>query len=278
MTGRRLRTLRPRHEWVITDMPDMKIIDDDLWAAAEARAKATRNASTAQIAHGKGTGGGKSKYLFSGLLHCGVCGGAFVIIDRTHYGCAANRNGGASACTNDLKVRRSTVEDVLLAGVKDALLNEDGFRRFESECRKIMQDMRPDPELARKKLARAKQERDNIIAAIKAGVVTPSVKEALEDAEERMHDAEFELRSIARFEPTQMLPRAREIYRDLVTRLDSVHDVDIAREALRELIGEIKLTPENGTLTAQIQSAGLASALQLTLVAGAGLEPATFGL
>jgi hypothetical protein len=43
-----------------------------------------------------------------------------------------------------------------------------------------------------------------------------------------------------------------------------------AREALRALIGDIRLAPENGTLTAEIQSAGLAGAMQTTVVAGAG--------
>lgn len=75
-----------------------------------------------------------------------------------------------------------------------------------------------------------------------------------------------------------ILPCTREIYRDLVTRLDSVEDVSVAREALRELSGDVTLTPENGALTAEIQSAGLAGALQMVLVAGEGFEPSTFGL
>ena len=57
-----------------------------------------------------------------------------------------------------------------------------------------------------------------------------------------------------------------------------VQDVDVAPEALRERIGEVKLTPENGALTAEMQSAGLAGALRGVLVAGEGFEPSTFGL
>lgn len=277
-TGRRRRLMRPKSEWVVVETPELKIIDNELWAACEGRARSKKRESAEKLRQGRRPGGGQAKYLFSGLLRCGVCGGAFVIVDRDHYGCAARKDGGEHACSNSLKVRRATVEQVLLAGVKNALLNEDGFRRFESECREIMKSMRPDPELARRKLSRARQERDNIIAALKAGIITPTVKATLEETEERVREAEEELRSIARFEPSQMLPRAREIYRDLVTRLDSVEDVSVAREALRELIGEVTLTPENGALTAEIQSAGLAGALQIALVAGEGFEPSTFGL
>jgi len=74
------------------------------------------------------------------------------------------------------------------------------------------------------------------------------------------------LKAIERFEPTQMLPRAREIYRDLVARLDAIEDISAAREALRALIGEVKLLPENGKLTAEIQNAGLAGVCEITKV------------
>lgn len=47
-------------------------------------------------------------------------------------------------------------------------------------------------------------------------------------------------------------------------------DVAAAREALRGSIDEVYLVPENGTLTAEMQNAGLAGVLQITLV---GYEP-----
>ncbi len=75
-----------------------------------------------------------------------------------------------------------------------------------------------------------------------------------------------------------MLPRTRETYRDLVAKLEAVEEVTTAREVLKELIGDVRLVPENGTLTAEIQSAGLAGTEQISLVAGAGFEPTTFGL
>ena len=64
----------------------------------------------------------------------------------------------------------------------------------------------------------------------------------------------------------------------MVAKLEAIEDIPAAREALRDLIGEVRLLPEDGTLTAEMQNAGLAGALQITVVAGAGFEPATFGL
>ena len=56
----------------------------------------------------------------------------------------------------------------------------------------------------------------------------------------------------------------------MVAKLEAIEDVTAAREALRGLIGEVRLVPEGDSLTAELQSAGLAGALQLTLVAGEG--------
>ena len=113
---------------------------------------------------------------------------------------------------------------------------------------------------------------------MKIGIITATTKQALEDAEHQAQAARDELQAIERFEPAQILPRAREIYRDLVASLEAVEDVATAREALRQIIGDVRLVPEDGALTAEMQSPGLAGALQITVVAGAGFEPATFGL
>ena len=76
--------------------------------------------------------------------------------------------------------------------------------------------------------------------------------------------------TIKRFEPSKVLPRAREVYRGLVGRLESVEDVSGAREALRELLGgEIRIVSEDGVPYAEMTNAGLAGVCKLTLVAGA---------
>ena len=94
----------------------------------------------------------------------------------------------------------------------------------------------------------------------------------------RLEAANEDMRELSAFNTSDVLRNAREVYSDLVRRLETIDDVSAAREALRGLIGDVRLVPEDGTLTAEIQSAGLAGSLQISLVAGAGLEPATFGL
>ncbi len=278
ISGRRRRNMRPQSEWVIVDSPELKIIDNDTWHACESRARLAKRDTASKKADGKGSGGRGPKFLFSGLLKCGVCSGAFVIQGRQHYGCATHKDRGPTVCSNSFKVKRSTIETILLAGVKDSLLSEDAYRAFEAEARTLLKQIKPDPSNAKRRLQTAQKELDNLMNAIKAGIITTTTKAALHQAENDIEAAKKEISAAERFEPTQMLPRAREIYRDMVAKLEAVEDVTAAREALKGLIGDVRLVPENGTLTAEIQSAGLAGTAQISLVAGAGFEPTTFGL
>ena len=80
------------------------------------------------------------------------------------------------------------------------------------------------------------------------------------------------------FTPATMIPRAREAFAELVANLEKADNVAAIRKAVGDIVGQIRLLPEDGELVAEMTSAGLAGACQMALVAGAGFEPATFGL
>ena len=50
----------------------------------------------------------RPRYLFSGLMRCGVCGGGFSKISAHHFGCSTARNKGT--CANLLTIRRDVLE------------------------------------------------------------------------------------------------------------------------------------------------------------------------
>ena len=280
ITGHRTPIVRPRSEWLITVAPELRIIDQDLWEAAQARTQAIRDKTSKQQRAGSKTkgGGGVSKYVFSGLLRCGCCGGAYVIVDRTRYGCAANKDRGDAACPNKLKVKRVVVEEMLLAGIKKELMSEEAYQVFEDEVATLLKEAQPDPGVARRAEAKAKLEVDNILNAIRQGIVTPGTRRALEEAEARLSDAQMKVQEMERYTPTNMIPRAREAFADLVANLEKADNVPAMRKAVGDIVGQIRLLPEGGELVAEMTSAGLAGACQMALVAGAGFEPTTFGL
>jgi DNA invertase Pin-like site-specific DNA recombinase len=70
-TGRRVSRLNPQSDWIIKDVPDLRVIADELWETVKRRQDATRRvlASATSIVKAR-----RPQYLFSGLTKCGVCG------------------------------------------------------------------------------------------------------------------------------------------------------------------------------------------------------------
>ena len=277
-TGRRRRTERPPTDWIITYHQELQIIDDDLWRAVQARKIAQHRTTQQQKETGKNSGGRTSKYLLSGLLKCGQCGKPYTIQGRTHYGCSGHKNQGESICTNKLTVKRATLENVLLIDIKKTLLSETAYQTFLDELKNLIAQTKPDTSHIKRNLAQAKTELENIMSAIKAGIITPTTKTALIEAENKIGQFQAELKDVEQIDHSKILLQSRKIYQEIVEKLEAIEDTVSAREALRALVGEIKLIPENGTLTAEIENAGLAGVLQISVVAGAGFEPTTFGL
>lgn len=102
-TQRRQAWLNPTENWVVEDVPDLRIIDDALWDRVKARQTALRhdmNPGGVQAGHTRPENARRPSYLFSGLLKCGCCGTSYIMINKTRYGCAAPRNNGDVICTN----------------------------------------------------------------------------------------------------------------------------------------------------------------------------------
>ncbi|GAB2507383.1 hypothetical protein GCM10027084_22840 [Pseudoxanthomonas sangjuensis] len=263
------------NEWVITDKPELAIISQEVWDAAQARQKALSNRSVNPGRH--------PRYLFSGFLRCPQCGGPIVAIDRYRYGCSTFKDRGPSVCSNRLRFPRADADAALLAGIKEQLLTDEAFERFQQGVKLALEQARAQDD-TRARLAAAEREHENLMRAILAGIVTPATKSRLIDLENRISALRAEMASAAQSEPAQLIPRLREIWRKIVASLeDYSRDHAAAREAIRELIGErIYIKEEGGDLVAEITASSEHSdseqPSQITVVAGAGFEPATFGL
>ena len=86
-------------------------------------------------------------------------------------------------CANRIRVARTTVESVLLDDVRRELLGPAAYAAFEQEAKELLGRDAPGPTQARRALAQARKEADNIMNAIRAGIVTPGTKAALEAEE-----------------------------------------------------------------------------------------------
>lgn len=257
---RRIRQERPESEWIVRELPHLAIVDQATWDAAQRRILGKALASRA----GKGR---PNKNLLSGLLRCPECGGPFVTIDATAYGCSRRKEGGA--CANKMRIPMRAAEDCLLAGIRGQLMTDAAFRQFQRDALAAMQRQAPDMSGLQQRLAKAHTERDNIARAIREGIITRTTRSELLAAESAIDRAEKALDDAKRYAPSRILPRARAVWERLVSQLgDHARNIPAAREALHTLLGGpiIVRRNENGDPVAEIA----ASSVQINVVAGAG--------
>ena len=123
-TGKRRSRLNLEHEWVITEVPALRIIDDE----TRDRVQQIKSRYTSQCGNKRQT----TKRLLTGLVKCGCCGGSMTIINRERYSCSARRERGT--CDSPVGIKTSELEDRVLTGLKDILLgNEDLINTFVTE-------------------------------------------------------------------------------------------------------------------------------------------------
>jgi hypothetical protein len=118
------------------------------------------------------------RYLFSGLLTCGACGGGYTLVGARHYGCANTRNRGT--CDNRLTIRRDVLEETVLRGLKDNLLQPELIHEFVStyqqEYNRLRRTQANEHAAARAELASVERQIRNIVEAVKAGLFVPAMK------------------------------------------------------------------------------------------------------
>jgi site-specific DNA recombinase len=296
-TGKRVSRLNPATEWMRKEVPGLRIVSDELWEDAKRRQERGRHAVRAA---GNPAWARRPQYLFSGLTKCGVCGAGFIMTGKHRLGCFGARDQGR--CDNHLTIRRDEVEARVLKALQEKLLNQELFDEFCQEFTREMNRLRME---RRASLSLGKREVERIGTRIKKllnlmlddGIAVDEGKAEIKALDARRRKLQAHLES-ADEPPPLIHPQMAELYRQKVTTLahalEAAETRTEAREALRGLIDAITLTPEMSTLRIELKGnlAAMLGAtvqskrspetgdlsLQVSMVAGAGFEPATFGL
>jgi site-specific DNA recombinase len=295
-TGKRLARPNPKSAWIVQAVPELRIVDDEVWEAVKVRQGEHRERVEPTAVGYRLNATHRQRFLFSGLLHCGICGGAYSIISHDRYGCANRRNRGT--CDNGSLISRRDLEQRVLAGLKDKLLTPELVKEFIAEFHAELNRRNREAELAyegaRRQRIDIERKITGMLNAIENGVFTASTRDRLLELERR----KAELDGVR--PPAQIMrfhPNVAEVYRQKVAHLEeALNDPALrteAAEVLRGLIEEIRLAPESdGTLQielfgelAAIMALGetekrnrAVAAARFSVVAGAGFEPATFRL
>lgn len=99
-----MSSLNPEGLWQIPEVPELRIVDQELWDKVKVRQTSqTRGRANVESTDRNRLSSGQAlrrrKYLLSGLLYCGLCGGRRTVAGagkyKTYY--CANAEGKAPA-------------------------------------------------------------------------------------------------------------------------------------------------------------------------------------
>ena len=308
VTQKRQARPNPPEEWIIEEVPDLRLIPDDLWQQAKDRQGAIRadmNPAGVQSARIRPECARRPDYLFSGLMKCACCGASYTLINKTRYGCAAARNKGDAICKNRATILRAEVEARVVDGLREKLLHPDLIAMFVEEYRKAFNaaagDRSSAQDNAKRALKQIEKKITGMLAAIEDGMYHPSMKAKMAALESRKAELATFLEDTPEPPALRLHPRLSHLYREKIANLSKVlQEPGMKREAtqiLRSLITEIRMLPEASAPGGhEIELVGeLAGILALSvadmtkppqsarvgsdsMVAGAGFEPAAFRL
>ncbi|MDB5605022.1 MAG: recombinase family protein [Bradyrhizobium sp.] len=253
-TGKRVSRPNPEAKWIRTEVPELRIVDDELWQRVKLRQAELAEQFEATIIGVRAARAERLNrlrrpaFLLSGLLTCGCCGGKYGIVVNDRYGCLGHFRKGT--CDNGRTVRRDDIERRVLVGLTDKLVSAEAVavavRAYAEETNRQNHERRAQAETDRRAPEKIERSIKGIMDAIEDGMYQPAMKARMGELEEQKAEIEARLADAPADLP-DVHPNIAEHYRAKVIRLaETLAEPESngeAREDIRSLVGEVVITP-----------------------------------
>jgi hypothetical protein len=258
--GKKSRRKRSPAEWTRLEIPELRIIPDELWVKVQAVNQHGHDKYFACRQGGMNRTAASRTYLFSGIMVCGVCGGNFTVIGgkapNVRYGCPNYRFRGT--CTNKTSILRTRLEQQLIAALSknllDESLEEERIREFSAQLKARIELEEKLAHDAASNASQLKEERDDLQAqaghlvdAIAKHGISSLLSSQLSTVEARL--AEIERLLTAKPAPTRLAFSENEI-REFLRKESKdfcsilVADPEVAKREIQKRIKKLVLTPK----------------------------------
>jgi DNA invertase Pin-like site-specific DNA recombinase len=264
--GKKSKRNRPESEWIRVEVPELRIISDELWEKVQAVNRRGRDKYYATRQGGMNRTEHSRKYLFSGVMVCGICGGPYTVINgkapNVRYGCP-NR-AFRHTCTNQTTILRTRLERQLIAALSanllDDRLEEDRTGGFAAQLKtriELEEQLAHEAELDRPTLEKERTELSAQGRRLSEAIAmhdSPFLVEQLKNVDSRMAEIDIRLRSrTAAKLPNFTDEQIREFLRKESTNFCEVlaGDPEVAKREIQKRIKRLVLTPKqtpNGTV------------------------------
>jgi site-specific DNA recombinase len=265
--GKKSKRNRPQSEWVRVEVPELRIISDEPWERVQAvnrgvgdKYHATRMGGMNRTEHSR-------KYLFSGVMVCGLCGGPYTVINgkapNVRYGCPNHRF--RDTCTNKTTILRTRLEQQVISALStnllDPRLEEERTREFVAQLKAridLEEKLAQEAEVNRPALEKERYELSargrRLSEAIAMTGHSPFLLEQLKGVDSRLAEIDDRLSSkpIAKL-PSYTDEQVREFLRKESSDFCEVltGDPETAKREIMKRINQLVLTPKqtpNGTV------------------------------
>ena len=243
VTRKRVSRLNPETEWKYRDVPELRIVDQEVWDAVAAIETGPERAA--------GMRRTPSKRLLSGLIRCGVCGGTFTVVGAERWGCSTARS--TATCSNGRTISTPQLEHRVLDALRHRLLQPDLVEAFVEEYRLTREADRKTLAAARAKVERSRAKVTGRIERLTDMMADgigdyAEMKGRLQAALAERTEIDRRLEDVAVAPAIALHPNIAEAYRRNVEKLtDALNRPDTeageARLALRNLIELITAEP-----------------------------------
>lgn len=259
-TGKKKIEVKDRNKWIVISKPDLQIVSDELWKKVKSRQRTIKRHTCGRYTKGKSLYSGN---LLTGILRCGECGGNMVIVSGgkyAKYGCSNHWNKGESVCSNEIKIRKKDLEDRIISSLKLDFRNEFYVRYLTERVNTLIAKEHQEARQRWRKnalndhLKKIEKEIENLLMAIKAGIITETVREKLLEAEKKKRETKEKIAVLNTEDskPVSMITNDR-IKEYLINLRETLNlQPVLGRELLTKLISYVTIDTNNGEWTAII--------------------------
>ena len=244
-TGKRVSRMNDEKDWVITDVPDLRIVDQDVWDKVKeyqgVLAKKPKALKRRPV------------HLLSFLLKCGECGGGFSIVSAGRYGCSTARNKGTCSCRTT--IAKDELERRVLDALRSRLMDPEMTKAFCEEYTKHLNKIRMERnasiEVHKRELAKIERDLEKTYQAMLDGMARDFVRKRFDELENRKLVVQGYLETTDEA-PVYVHPNMAQRYAAAIGDLmgtfnDPEHKAEAAK-TIRTLVDKIVLTPnEDGS-------------------------------
>lgn len=236
----------PEGAWLQHDVPALRIIDDELWNAAQAIRQRNDGVRPEKQR--------RPKHMLSGLAVCGICGGRWSITRPKRWGCNRHREGGSGGCSNNRSILTSVMEGRVLHGLQDQMLDpaliEIYVREYHLDYARRAKELARESDKLKRRHADAVAKVERLVEAVANGADEfVEIRAVLSKARAERDALATALEQIDQLPVVALHPAVIADYRAQVSKLNAAlaENPEARLEAiprLRALIDQITVWPD----------------------------------